>query len=148
VARLHSPERLESAFTPAEAKFIADPKPSEADMVAFSWRNEAACVLFWAVGKIDKLDRPELECDMAQVRAILDQDRKTYLAGARLRPVAEILDHADRVFRYRWALVDQGVGGATVPAWLNADIAMEQHQAFNWLVHNPGEPWDDISLDT
>jgi len=139
---------LAAAFSPDEARFLADPAPSEADRVAFSWRNEAACTLLWAVGKAAMLERPERECDPEPVRAILKQDRKAYLADVRLRPIGEILDQADRVYRYRWALVDRQVGGQPVPPWLNPDIAMERHQALNWLVQNPMVPWDDVSLDT
>lgn len=139
---------LSPAFTPDEARFIADPTPGEADRVAFSWRHEAACALLWTIGRSDALGRPEHECDAEPLRAILKQDREAYLASAKLRPIGEILDQADLIYRYRWALVDQQVGGKPVPDWLNPDIAMERHQAFNWLVQNPIVPWDDISLDT
>lgn len=140
--------RLESAFTPAEADFLADPRPSEADRVAFSWRHEAACVLLWAIGKVETLGRPAGACDAKPIRALVGQDRAAYLATARLRPIDAILDQADLIYRYRWALVDRAIGGAAVPGWLNDDIAMERHHAFNWLVQNPGDPWDDVSLDT
>jgi hypothetical protein len=140
--------QLAAEFSPEEARFLADPTPSEADRVAFSWRHEAACALLWAVGKVEALGRPAQECGAEPVRTILKQDRASFLAGAKLRPVPEVLDQADLIYRYRWALVDQQVGGKPVPAWLSDDIAMERHHAFNWLVQNPGDPWDDISLET
>jgi hypothetical protein len=139
---------LDGSFTPAETAFLATAKPSEQDMAQFSWRNEAACVLLWAVGKIASLGRPEKDCSFDEVQKAIQVDRKTYLATAKLRPLPQILDEADRIYRYRWALVDQTVGGTAVPAWLNGDIAMERHHALNWLVQSPATPWDDISLDT
>lgn len=140
---------LDAAFTPAETDFLANAAPSERDMIQFSWRFEAACTLLWAIGLIDSLDRPEKECTAASVMPLLDApDRAAALQGARLRPIAAILDEADLIYRYRWAIVDIQVGGDPVPEWLSADIALERHHALNWLVVNPPEPWDDVSLDT
>jgi Domain of unknown function (DUF4272) len=65
-----------------------------------------------------------------------------------LRSKSEILDQADLIYRYRWALVDARYKGREPPAGLNPDVAMERHQVFNWLIEHSKTAWDDISLDT
>lgn len=140
---------LEKNFTSEEADFMADPDPDDHDKQQLSWRLEAACTLLWAIGRLEKLDRPEEECTANQVMPLVrNVDRAGFIAAAKLRPIGDILDQADLIYRYRWALVDIQVGGKPVPDWLSGDIAVERHHAFNWLVMNPAEDWDDVPLDT
>jgi len=142
--------QLKSWFSPHEAAFIADANPAPKDMLALGWRIEAANALLWTLGYVDRLDGPRVQCDPpALAKLILTQSRAQFLAGARLRPKAEILDQADLIYRYRWALVDElQIKNHAAPAGLSNDIAMERHQAFNWLLYHAETPWDDISLDT
>ena len=139
---------LEGQFTPSEQRFIADPAPSEQDKVQFSWRSEAACTLLWAIGRVDALGSAREGCSASAGPILRAPSRVAVVATARLRPIAEILDEADLNYRYRWALVDADIGGKPVPEWLNGDIAMERHHAFNWQVQDGEQGWDDISLDT
>jgi uncharacterized protein DUF4272 len=68
-------------------------------------------------------------------------------ADAKLRPLPEILEHADRIYRYRWALVDARLNGRKVRG-LDDDVALERHQALNWLIGYNGAEWDDVTTDT
>lgn len=140
---------LTAWLTPDERTFLADPDPSEQDRVVHSWRFEAAHVLFWSLGFVDRLDGPrEMTDPGAMQRLILDGTRETLLARAKLRPASEILDETDQIYRYRWALVDARINGRPAPAGLDDDVAMEWHQALNWLIRHADEPWDEVSLDT
>ncbi|MES2443558.1 MAG: DUF4272 domain-containing protein [Pseudomonadota bacterium] len=136
-------------LTPEERAFLADPATTAEDRGVHSWRYEAANILFWAIGFVDRLDGPRVQCDPAMLAGLLrSNSRTTLLAKARLRPMAEILDQADLIYRYRWALTEARVRGRPPPAGLSDDIAMERHHAFNWLVRHADEAWDDITLDT
>lgn len=136
-------------LSPDEARFLGEPEPSHQDSGVHSWRFEAAHVLFWSLSFIDDLAGPREQTDPGALqRLIRDGTRESLLANARLRSAAEVLDEADKIYRYRWALVDAQINGRPPPAGLNNDVAMEWHQALNWLIRHEVEPWDEISLDT
>lgn len=140
---------LASALTPEERAFIADPVPSDKERYKFSWRFEAADALLWSLGLVDDLGPPREQCDTGPLVALLrDNSREQLLARVKLRPMSAILDQADLIYRYRWALVDAEVNGKGPPAGLSNDIAMERHHALNWLIGYQGQAWDDITLDT
>lgn len=136
-------------LSPKEAAFIADPAPRQADRDVNVWRYEAANTLLWALGLVDRLDAPKAPCDPAMLAALLKHNsRAQFLARAKLRSLPDILDQADLIFRYRWALVDARINNRPAPAGLSDDVAMERHQALNWLVQHADTAWDDITLDT
>lgn len=140
---------LEGHFTPKEAAFIADQAPSDEERVQFVWRYEAAWTLLWALGYMDELEKPTEICDVpAAVKFLRARSAAQFIADAKLRPIEEIADAADIIYRYHWAVVDARVNDAPAPASLNADVTMERHYALNWLVGYMDEAWDDISTDT
>ena len=61
---------------------------------------------------------------------------------------SEVLDQADLIYRYRWALVDARINGREPPAGLNPSVALEWQWALNWLIRHTQEEWDYIGLDT
>jgi len=71
-----------------------------------------------------------------------------FLRDARLRSQPEILDQADLIYRYHWAVVDARINNKPAPAGLDPGVAMERHYALNWLVGYMDQDWDDISTDT
>lgn len=140
---------LSAYLSPKERAFLAEAYPTRQQLVAFSWRFESAYVLLWSVGLIDKLGDVRESYDPAPMFALLnDNSRSQLLAKAELRSKREILDQADLIYRYRWALVDADAGGRPAPAGLNGDVAMERHQALNWLIYHAEQEWDEVSLDT
>lgn len=97
----------ERFFTPKEAAFIKDPHPKELDRIQFSWRYEDYWVLLWTLGYIDKLDRPETTCDVRKAVGFLrDRSTEDFIRDAKLRDLSDILDQADLIYRYHWAVVD------------------------------------------
>ena len=140
---------LNDWFSPKELKFIRDSDPIEREREIQVWRYEAAKTLLWAVGFVEQLDGPRQLADPKKLESIvLNQTRKQFVESAKLRSKSEILDQADLIYRYRWALVDARLHERAAPAGLNDDVAMERHQALNWLIEEPETDWDDISLDT
>ena len=141
--------QLADAFTPKEKKFIADPNPDDVTKTQFVWRYEGYWVLLWALGYVDQLERPDQICDVGTAISFLrDNGRDGFLKKAKLRPQSELLDAADLIYRYDWAVVDARVKGSDPPANLDGGVVMERHYALNWLIQNGNPEWDDISTDT
>jgi hypothetical protein len=139
----------EKYFTPEEAAFIKDTTPSQMDRIKFSWRYECLWVLWWSLGYIDKLDRPEGICDVTKAVSFLKgHDAAQLIREAKLRPLTEILDEADMIYRYHWATTDARVNGKEAPAKLERGVVQERHYVLNWLIGYLDQEWDEISTDT
>jgi hypothetical protein len=136
-------------FTPKEAAFVKTAAPSEHDRIQFVWRYEAAWVMLWALGYVERLERPIAICDVPRaVQFMRERNTKQFLADAKLRSMPEVLDQADQIYRYHWAVVDARVNGRKAPAALDPGVVMERHYALNWLFGYMEQNWDDISTDT
>lgn len=138
----------ETFFTPNERAFLGSPTPSQQELAQFSWRFEAVCVLMWALGYIDELGRPDHQCDPETVSGILIENGPAIFQRARLRPQHELLDAADLIYRYDWAVVEARRHNRPMPAGLDPDVVAERHYALNWLIGYADQEWDDISTDT
>ena len=140
---------LDPYFTPKERAFLRNKSPSQHDRVQFTWRYEAAWTLLWALGYVEKLEKPTASCDVPRaVKFMRERSTKQFVAGAKLRPLSQILDEADRIYRYHWAVVDARINGRPPPANLEPGVTLERHYALNWLIGYMGQDWDDISTDT
>jgi hypothetical protein len=140
---------IASDLTGAEREFILDSNASEHDSIQFSWRGECFWVMLWALGYIDTMGRPDTMCDSERAVGILsDRTTAQFIADGWMRSPSEILDAADLIYRYHWAVRNAALNGEAVPAGLDPDVVMERHHALNWLVDSMGEQWDDISTDT
>jgi hypothetical protein len=136
-------------FSPKEAAFIKDPKPSQKDRNQYSWRYESLWVLLWSLGYVDQLDRPAGQCDVAKAVSFLrDRDSAQFVKDAKLRPLSEILDQADLAYRYHWAVVDARLKKQEAPGSLDGGVVLERHYVLNWLIGYMGQDWDEISTDT
>lgn len=137
-------------LSPSEADFLADESPSIESRIHFSWQSEAARPLFWTLGYIDTLERPEDQTDPdPMMRLVSSRSFDELVAGAKLRPQAELLDTLDLTYRYHWAVRQAGLDEMEPPAGLNPDVLMERHKALNWLVrYNDDAAWDDVTTDT
>ncbi len=140
---------LASAFTPKEREFINNANPTQHDRIQFAWRYECYWVMLWALGFIDELERPDKICDVELAVSILrNEGRDGFVRHSKLRSQSEILDAADLIYRYHWAVVDARVNNRDIPAGLDSGIVMERHYALNWLIGYMDQEWDDVSTDT
>ena len=148
---------LAAHFSPRERAFILDPTPPHQDVVQASWRGEAAWPLFWVLGFVDHLDRPTPvvgERDLPEpVHAVQDHGAGPYIERARLRSLDEVLDEADLIYRYHWAVHEAWLRRHKMPAGLDPGVVQERHHALNWLLvpldedDEPAE-WDDVDTTT
>lgn len=134
-------------LSPQERAFVASPTASA--RVRFSWRYEALNVLLWATGFLGELSRPVRQMDVPTViREILSRTVAKLHADARVRPAGAILDEADLIYRYHWAVRDAQLRGEPPPARLDRSVIMERHYALNWLIGVDGCGWDDVPTHT
>jgi hypothetical protein len=141
--------QLADTLTPKERKFLFDPKPSDHDRHQFVWRYECYWVLLWALGFVEELERPKGICDVkVAVRILRDHGREDFLKKAKLRSAKEILDAADLIYRYHWAVRDAQLNRREPPAGVDPDVVMERHYVLTWLVGYGDLDWDEVTTDT
>ena len=149
VASLVKKYGADKFFSPEESKFIKDPKPTQEDRIKFSWRYECVWVLLWSLGYVDSLTKPEGICDVPKLVGIFkDRDSAQIIKDAKLRPLNEILDQADLIYRYHWSTTDARIKNQPSPADLEGGVVMERHYALNWLIGYMDQEWDEVSTDT
>ncbi len=140
---------VEKGFTPKERAFVDNPRPSQKDLVQFSWRYEGFGVLLWALNFLPEMGKPTLAFEAPKLAGILmklgvDEFRR----NAKLRGVSELLNEADLIYRYHWAVVDARIKGKSSPGGLNPSAVYERHYALNWLIRYQDQDWDAVSTDT
>lgn len=136
-------------FSPKERAFVRDTNPTQQDRIQFSWRYECLWVLLWALGYVDELGRPDAPCDVARAVKILhERDAARFVAEASMRPLTEILDEADLIYRYDWAVVAARLKRQPAPTGLVGGVVQERHYVLNWLMGYMEQEWDEISTDT
>lgn len=134
-------------FTPKEHAFITAANPSEHDRIQFVWRYEAAWVMFWALNFTKQpLAFPGAICD---VPLLVGTVRDTHdLAVHGRQSTNNLLNEADLIYRYHWAIRQAQIDGAPTPGALEAGVVMERHYALNWLIGYDNQDWDHVSTDT
>jgi len=141
--------QLEAHLTPDERAFADDPDPIEQDIIKFSQRLEACWTLLWALGYVRRLGKPDHFCDMERIAKVIEsRSPESLVLDANPRPAAEILDEADLIYRYHWAVMDAELYGKKPPAKLEPAVTYERHYALNWLVRYNDLAWDAITTDT
>lgn len=136
-------------LTANETEFVVNEEPDENSRIQFVWRYECLWVMLWALGYVDELKYPESVCDVKEaVSIIADRSTEQIVADSQLRELSEILDQADLIYRYHWAVVSARLEGEPPPASLEKGVVMERHHALNWLIGYMEQEWDDVTTDT
>jgi len=140
---------LSEYFTPDELAFVNNPNPSHNDRIQFAWRYESAWTMLWALGFVDSFDRPDQIVDAEKlVRLVYSYSTESFQSVGNLRNAAELLDQADLVYRYHWAITSARLNGVEAPGGLDRGVVFERHYSLNWLIGYMGQAWDDVSTDT
>ena len=149
VERVLRSYELRPHLTPKELAFVLDNSPSQHDRVQFIWRYEAASTLLWALGFVAQLGKPVQPFDAEfAVSTMTGTTTSQFIKDSELRPIADILDQADLIYRYHWAVRNARLKGQQIPADLHPDVTEERHYALNWLIGYLEQAWDDVSTDT
>ena len=138
-----------ASATPVEKKFLLKKRPARQETINFKWRYESLWVLLWALRRVEDLGAPNSICDVENaVRMVLDIPSEDFIQRAKSRPISEILDKADLIYRYDWAVVDARIKGEDPPGNIDPGVVYERHYALNWLIGYMRQEWDDVTTDT
>ena len=149
VERVLKSYELRPHLTPKELAFVLDSSPSQHDRIQFAWRYEAASTLLWALGFVAQLGKPVQPCDVKfAIGTMTETTTSRFIEDSELRPIADILDQADLIYRYHWAVRNARLKGQQIPADLHPDVTEERHYALNWLIGYLEQAWDDVSTGT
>lgn len=141
--------KLMSDFTPIELEFINNLEPDQFDRTQFIWRYEAAWTLLWALGYVAEFSEPTDICDVpSAVTFMQERSREEFISASNLRSKGKILDQADLIFRYHWAVVEKRLRGISIPENIDSSVVLERHYALNWLVNFGDADWDNVSTNT
>jgi len=146
VDRLLESYELRPHLTPKELAFVLDKSPSEHDRIQFTWMHEAAWALLWALGFVAEPDRI---CDVEYAAGTMaERTTSQFVEDSELRPIADILDQADLIYRYHCAVRNARLKGQQAPAALDPGVTQERHHALNWLIGYYEQDWDHVSTHT
>lgn len=149
VERLLESYELRPHLTPKELAFVLDNSPSQHDRIQFTWRHEAAWTLLWALGFVHQLGKPAQICDVNFAAGTMaERTTSQFIEDSKLRPIADILDQTDLIYRYHWAVRNARMKGQQLPAALEPGVTEERHYALNWLIGYNGQAWDYVTTDT
>jgi uncharacterized protein DUF4272 len=148
IDRLVADFGAESFFSPREAAFIHNQRPTRQELVDHAWGYECVHVLLWSLGYLKELKPPNEVCDVpGEVAVIRDHHAEGLEANAHPRKVGELLDMADLYYHYHWSAIELRPKGRRSDA-LNEEIIRERHKALSWLIRYMDEDWDDVQTDT
>ena len=142
-------EGLWSALSPLEAEFLRADNPSPEEEAAFSWRLEAMWPLLWCLGLVRELGWPGDECDVRHMISLIPEFGEPtgpFVERAALRPLPEILDESDLIFRIHWAVREQQLKRRAPLPGLHPAVVYQRHYALNWVTGD--EPWDEVNTST
>jgi hypothetical protein len=149
VEQLLESYELRPHLTPRELAFVLDKSPSQHDRIQFTWRHEAAWTLLWALGFVAQLGKPAQICDVGFAAATMaERTTSQFIEDSELRPIADILDQADLIYRYHWAVRNARIRRQEVPAGLDPGVTQERHYALNWLIGYNEQAWDNVTTGT
>ncbi len=125
---------------------LAQDSLSEQDKVNMTWQVEGIQSLAWALN-LAELDHTR-GCDHDLASRLPAQEleqEKAFIANAQLRPLSEIREQVDLIYRMHWACVNARYTGTATS--LNESIIRERRRALDWI-YGVEEDWDEVPLDT
>ena len=91
---------------------------------------------------------PTAICDVRRaVKTVTGTSTDIFIGRSDLRPLTEILDEADLVYRCHWAVKEAYARGEQPPAGLDRGVVIERHIALNWLRTYHSQSWDNVTPD-
>ena len=140
--------QLSDYLSPAEAEYIAAEEGPNQN-VSMTWRYESAWALLWALKHADEIGFPNSQTDAKTVITAALENAETILKDPELRPVAELMDQADLLYRCNWLCTEARNSGNADAKDLSGSVVYERLYALNWLINNQNETnWDDVVVDS
>ncbi|OPZ79066.1 MAG: hypothetical protein BWY78_00264 [Alphaproteobacteria bacterium ADurb.Bin438] len=137
-------------LTEREEKFFINDIPLRNEALQLVWQYESCYALLWSLGLVNTLFFPDKTCSEGSISYLLAKCNSfdEFYQKTKLRNVNEILDEADLIYRYHWAIVDARLKRISPPAKLEEGVVLERHRALNWVINHNNEDWDNVRVDT
>jgi hypothetical protein len=114
------------------------------DKINITWLTECAQALAWCIGLV-KLDHSK-QCDDDLAQKIpFKAEPNEFIQKAQLRPIAEIQEQSDLLYRMHWYTRNCGLTGQKCK--LSGGIVSERRKAIDWA-YGVEEDWDEVPMDT
>ena len=108
--------------------------------------RHALCFLMWAAGLENKPGMPDQHSGQPDLQKITTVDDARTL---HLRSKTELLDWAELLYRFHWAVRHAHLQNRPVPGRLDAIAVEAWHRAANWMICYEDEAdWDLVSTET
>lgn len=131
--------------TENEKQWFHQTQLTDEEITTIQWRGESIWALLWTINRVGHLDLPATEVDMndlfERIPAFMG-DTSAFIKEATIRPLSEILDQSDLLFRLNWAMRQAQLDGSEEPP-LNSAIAYERYFALNWVTFMRPQ-WEEI----
>ena len=116
----------------------------EQDKINMTWLTECAQALAWCIG-LAKLDHfKHCDDDLAQ-KIPFKAEPKEFIQKAQLRPISEIQEQSDLLYRMHWYTKNCGLTGQECE--LSEGVVSERRKAIDWA-YGVEEDWDEVPMDT
>jgi len=139
-------------LSPREKDFLLASEPSERQLIQSSWRLECLYFLGWCAGLVERIEIPTTQSSVEPFLHLFPQqgsDLSSLEAAIAIRPLPEILDWSDLLYRLHWSVRDAHLRGAPMPFGVEGGVVQEWHQAVNWMTrYDDEDDWDMVGTDT
>jgi len=142
----HNINSMQSIFSKQEQALLNGDLDEQSAQVLQQNARHALCFLMWAAGLESKAGMPDQHSGQPDLEKIATAaDTRTL----RLRSKTELLDWADLLYRFHWAVRHAHLQNRPVPGRLDAVAVEAWHRAANWLICYEDEAdWDLVSTET
>ena len=117
---------------------------SEQDKINMEWLSESAQALAWAIRLVELDHFKHCDDDLA-TRIPFKEDPWGFINSSLLRPIEEIQEQSDLLYRMHWYAKHCSLRGAD--CMVSKGIILERRKAIDW-VYGVERNWDEIPLDT
>ena len=114
------------------------------DKINMSWLTECAQALAWCIGLVDLDHFKHCDDDLSH-KIPFKEDPHEFIQNAKLRPITEIQEQSDLLYRMHWYARNCGLTGKDCE--LSEGIVSERRKAIDWA-YGVEEDWDEVPMDT
>ncbi len=127
-----------------EAGLLNQDVIGDQDKINMSWLTECAQALAWCIGLVDLDHFKHCDDDLAH-KIPFKTDPQDFIKKACLRPIAEIQEQSDLLYRMHWYARNCGLTGQECK--VSEGIVSERRKAIDWA-YGVEEDWDEVPMDT
>jgi hypothetical protein len=127
-----------------ESSLLSQDIIGDEDKINMSWLTECAQALAWCIGLVELDHFRHCDDDLAH-KIPFKEDPQEFIQNAKLRPINEIQEQSDLLYRMHWYARNCGLTGKDCE--LSEGIVSERRKAIDWA-YGVEEDWDEVPMDT